>query len=401
MATTAVVAFALAIGARAVRARTVPAYVAERRSMVQRVVASGRVMPLARIELASLTLARVAEVAAREGDQVRAGQVLLRLEDAEARAQLAQARAKVQEAMARVDQVRGVGSSTAGAALRQAQVRVSQAERDVERARRLFDAGSSSAADLDAAEKAVALARSEADAASAQAASVAAAGADQRLAVAALRTSQAAEAVARARLDDAQIRAPATGRVLVRDVDAGDVVPAGKTLLVLASNGETLLTVQPDERNLAFLSAGQEAEAAADAFPGSTFRARVTYVAPAVDPARGTVEVRLSVPDPPPFLRPDMTVSVNVEIGRREAALVVPSDAVRDATTDPWVLRVSGGRVDRRAVKLGFRGDGLVEVLEGLSPGDGVVPVAAGAVEEGTRVRIRRLPLPAELARAL
>jgi HlyD family secretion protein len=396
-----VVAFALAIALGAVRARTVPAYVAERRPLVQRVVASGRVMPPARIELASLSLARVAEIMAREGDQVRAGQLLLRLEDTEARALLAQARARVQESAARLDQVRGVGSRTAGEALRQSQVRVARAERDLERARQLFDAGSGSAAQLDDAEKAVALAQSEAEAASAQAASLADAGPDQRLAAAALRQAQAAEAVARAKLDETRIRAPAPGRVLVRDVDAGDVVPAGKTLLVLAADGETLVTMHPDERNLAFLAPGQEADAAADAFPGRTFRARVTYVAPAVDPARGTVEVRLSVADPPPFLRPDMTVSVNVEVGRRAAALVVPSDAVHDAATDPWVLRVSGGRADRGAVKLGFRGDGLVEVLEGLSPGDAVVPASAGTVGEGTRVRIRRLPLPAELARAL
>ncbi len=394
-------ALALALAARAVSARTVPVYVAERRPLVQRVVASGRVMPTSRIELGSLALAKVALLAAREGDAVRAGQLLVGLEDVEARAQLAQARARVQEAAARLDQVRGVGSRTASEALRQSQVRVAQAERDLDRARRLFDAGSSSEAQLDEAEKAAALARSEAEAASAQAASLADAGADQRLAAAALRQAQAAEAVARARLDDTQIRAPVAGRVLLRDVDAGDVVPAGKTLLVLAADGETLLTVQPDERNLAFLREGQEAEAAADAFPGRTFRARVTYVAPAVDPARGTVEVRLRVADPPPFLRPDMTVSVNVEVGRSESALVVPSDAVRDAATDPWVLRVSRGRAQRRAVRLGFRGDGLVEVLEGLAQGDAVVPAAAGVVGEGTRVRVRMLPLPSELARAL
>ena len=62
---------------------------------------------------------------------------------------------------------------------------------------------------------------------------------------------------------------------------------------MLASDGETELMVQPDERNLAFLEVGQPAVAVADAFPREPFPAEVRYIAPSIDPARGTVEVRL------------------------------------------------------------------------------------------------------------
>ncbi|HSN14463.1 MAG TPA: efflux RND transporter periplasmic adaptor subunit, partial [Anaeromyxobacteraceae bacterium] len=79
----------------------------------------------------------------------------------------------------------------------------------------------------------------------------------------------------------------------------------------------------------------------------------------------------------------------------------VPSDAVRDAATDPWVLRVERGRVDRRAVRLGLRGEGMLEIVEGLSPGDAVVPQGAGLVEAGSRVRVRRVETPVERDRAL
>lgn len=397
----AALAIALALAGRAASARTVPGYVAERRPLVQRVVASGRVMPAARVTLGSLSLAKVVEVKVREGDAVRAGQLLLRLDDAEARAALAQARARVQEAAARLDVVRGVTSRTAAESVRRAEVKVAQAERDAERLRRLFDGGSASAAQLEDAEKGLLLARSEAETAAAQAASVASAGADQRLAAAALRQAQAAVAVAQAKLDEKELRATADGRVLVRAAEPGDVVQPGVPLVVLADRGPTRLTVQPDEKNLAVLREGQEAEAVADAFPESPFRAVVSYLAPAVDPARGTVEVRLDVAAPPPFLRPDMTVSVNVTVGRKDDALVVPAEAVRDVATDPWVIRVEGGRARRSAVKLGLRGEGMLEVLEGLSRGDAVVAPAAGTVDTGTRVRIRRLDPPPGFARAL
>jgi HlyD family secretion protein len=394
-------ALVLAVAGRAASARSVAAYVAERRALVQRVVASGRVMAAARVTLGSLSLARVVEVAVREGDRVRAGQLLLRLDDAEARASVAQARARVQEAAARLDVVRGVTSRTAAESVRRAEVKVAQAERDRERAKQLFDGGSGSAAQLEDAEKALVLARSEADTAAAQAASLADAGADQRLAAASLRQAQAALAAAQAKLDEKELRAPRDARVLVRGAEPGDVVQPGAALVVLAEEGRTRLTVQPDEKNLAVLREGQAADAVADAFPSSPFPAQVSYIAPAVDPARGTVEVRLDVASPPAFLRPDMTVSVNVTVGRKQDALVVPAEAVRDAATDPWVVRVEGGRAARRAVRLGLRGEGMVEVVEGLAPGDAVVPPAAGALDDGARVRVRRLAPPPEFARAL
>jgi HlyD family secretion protein len=92
---------------------------------------------------------------------------------------------------------------------------------------------------------------------------------------------------------------------------------------------------------------------------------------------------------------------VNVTVGRKEDALVVPAEAVRDAATDPWVVRVEGGRAARRAVRLGLRGEGMLEVVDGLAPGDAVVPPAAGTIDDGARVRVRRLAPPPEFARAL
>jgi HlyD family secretion protein len=284
--------------------------------------------------------------------------------------------------------------------MRQAELEVGKAERDLERMRKLAGEGAASPAQLDEAEKAVGVARSRVEAAAVQAADAAGEGAEVRLTAAALRQAQGAEAVARARLDETQLRARAPGRVLTRDVERGDVVSPGRVLLVLAEDGATRLVVQPDEKNLALLRVGQGAEAVADAFPDRPFRCAVSWIAPGVDAARGTVEVRLEVPEPPPFLRTDMTVSVNVEVGRRADALVVAADAVRDAATDPWVLRIESGRAVRRPVRVGLRGEGAVEVLGGLEPGDAVIAPAA-SVGPGARVRARPAAAGGEPGRAL
>jgi len=100
------------------------------------------------------------------------------------------------------------------------------------------------------------------------------------------------------------------------------------------------------------------------------------------------VEVKLRVQDPPGYLRQDMTVSVDIEVARSAGAVVVPADAVHDANSlQPWVLAVDGGRATRRAVKLGLKGDGRMEVLEGVAPGDHLISAAQLAVKSGQRVR--------------
>jgi HlyD family secretion protein len=108
-----------------------------------------------------------------------------------------------------------------------------------------------------------------------------------------------------------------------------------------------------------------------------------------VDAAQGTVEVRLLVEEPPPYLLPDMTLSVNIEAGRRPGAAVLPEDAVRGlGTPEPWVAVVREGRLERRNVEVGLRAGEWVEILSGLAEGEPVVP-AAGSPEVGARVRVR------------
>ena len=393
VATLAAAALVLVVGARLGRGREVAAYLVESRPIVQKVVATGRVRPPARVALASLVLGRVRAVLVREGDAVAAGQRLVQLEDVEASAALRQAIGRVAEAAARLEQVRGVGGRQAAEALRQAELRVAQAEQDAARARTLGEAGSASRQAADDAERALQVARSQRDAAAAQAAS-ATGGPDERLAAAALVQAEAARAVAAQRLAETVLVAPGAGLVVARDVEPGDVVAAGKPVLAVTLDGATQLTAQVDEKNLALLQPGQPARASADAFPDAPFDARVATISPAVDPARGTVEVRLDVRSPPAFLRADMTVSVNVEVGHKAAALVAPAEVVRDPTGTPWVLAIAGGVAERRAVRLGLRGDGLVEITDGLKAGDAVVAPGGPFVAPGDRVRARAVPAP-------
>ncbi|TIP33407.1 MAG: HlyD family efflux transporter periplasmic adaptor subunit, partial [Mesorhizobium sp.] len=150
-------------------------------------------------------------------------------------------------------------------------------------------------------------------------------GSDYVMAETTLNQAEANLATAKARLDYATIRSPRDGVLITRNVERGAVVQPGTTLLVLAPSGDTELVLQIDEKNLGLLELGQSARASADAYPDKRFDARLTYINPSVDITRASVEVKLTVSDPPAYLRQDMTTSVDIAVARRPSTLIVPA----------------------------------------------------------------------------
>jgi HlyD family secretion protein len=387
---------ALALATAAVlqmRGPAVPTASAALRDLEQHLIASGRVRIVNHVALSAQTTGRVTAVTVREGDMVQAGQLLVQLDDREARAAVAQARAAGGAARARVDGLSQIDTVVSSEARREAATNLARAESALARLEQLAQAGAVASADVDDARRDVEVRRAQLAAAIAQETGAQPDGTQTTAALSALREGEAALQGAETRLTLTRIVAPAPGVVLSRLVEPGDTAQPGTTLIELAGQADTQLVIQPDERNLAWVKLGQMALASADAFPEQRFTAEVCYIAPAVDVRRGSVEVRLCVPDPPDYLRPDMTVSVDLTVAARPQVITVPSVAVRDGSTSaPWVWLVDEGRVRRRGVAVGIRGDGHLEIADGLEEGDEVVLDAGRALEEGQRVRPDREP---------
>lgn len=348
---------------------TVSGVAMQKRDLVSTLVLVGRVRPPSRVQAGATMVGTVRRVFVRQGDTVHRGQILVALDDREARAAVAQAEAALAEVRAQ-----------SRAAVTQAENEAQQAARDLERMETVFRAGASTQQQLEQARQRADDARSRLEAAQAH---------TQPGANAAVARAQASLDAARARLALTRVMAPADGVVLNRAVEPGDAVQPGRALLDLALDGPTELVVFPSEDNLGQLRVGAPATASADAFPDSTFPARVSLIAPAVDPTQGTVEVRLAVDAPPAYLRPEMTVSVNIEAGRSPGTWVLPEEAVRGLGTDtPWVAVARNGRLARQPVSVGLRADRFVQVLSGVEPEELVVP-PNGSPDLGKRVRVR------------
>jgi HlyD family secretion protein len=363
--------------------------------LVQTVVASGRVVSPQRVTVALQGSGRVLRVAVAEGQTVEKGQLLIELDNSDARASLAQARAAVAQAQAKVRQLRELSQPVAAQALAQAQATALQARKVLVRDRELVAQGFISQAALDDAQRAVAVADSQVASAQAQVTTNTQSGSDAALAQAALAQAVAGQQLASVKLAQGQVLAPSSGVLISRDVEVGDIVQPGKALMVLAASGQTQVLVQIDEKNLSKIALGQKALGSADAFASQRFDAVVSYINPGVDAARGSVEVKLNVTQPPAYLRQDMTVSIDIETARRTATVVVPTSTLEDAATDqPWVLVVRSKRAVKQFVTLGLRGDTRVEVLTGITAGEGVVPVSKTGVKAGQRVRATVTPEP-------
>ena len=385
----AVLVLAVAGGLLLARQRGTPVQLVPvaRTGIVQSVVATGRLNAPARMDIGAEVTATVLEVRVREGDRVKAGDLLLRLSDAEARAGLQQARAALLEARGRATQQASVAAPVATQAVVQAEATFTAAERDYQRARELVAQGFFPQQKLDDARRAQDTARSALQSARVQSQANQPGGIERTLAVTRVDQAEAAVAMAQARLARLAIVSPVDALVLTRSVEPGSMAQPGRVLLTLAALGGTRIDANVDEKNLRLLTLGMPVRAVADAYPGQSFDAQLNYIAPAVDPQRGTVEVRLAVPNPPAFLRPDMTVSVEMVGGSKKDALVLPSGAVRDADREaPWVLLFSGGQAVRAPVKLGLRGVGSVEILQGLKEGDETIAQTEKAAV-GDRVR--------------
>jgi HlyD family secretion protein len=376
----------------AVRPPLVPVVHPTAGPVTQTVVVSGQVMPPAEIRLAALVSSNVKELLAREGDTVRAGQVLLRLDEADARAGLAQADANLAAARAGKSELVRLSGPEAETSLRRAETNLADTKRRFDREQNLFRAGASTEVMLEEAKTAMQLSEAQREAALLQLRAASSGGTRAQSATATIALAEAQLARARVQLERHEVRAPSDGIIVTRSVEPGDAVFSGSNLFILSATGQTRLRVEPDERNLALLALGQSAIASAEAFPDRPFDAKVSYIAPAIDPTRGTVEIRLLVPSPPEFLRPSMTVSVEIVVAHKDDALLVPRSSVYAEKADPHVLTLIDGTARKKPVVLGLLGDDRVEVQSGLTAADTIIQAAPGSVSVGAAVRAAPAP---------
>jgi Cu(I)/Ag(I) efflux system membrane fusion protein/cobalt-zinc-cadmium efflux system membrane fusion protein len=186
-----------------------------------------------------------------------------------------------------------------------------------------------------------------------------------------------------------QVLAPASGVVMLRMPGLeGMAVRPGMEILHIADLSDLWLRVEIFEDQLAWFNVGSRTTVSLTYFPGETFRGRVRYIEPEVSEKTRTVQLTLEVPNPGGKLRVGMYATVVFEPVAVKNALTVPSAAViRTGERNLVVVDLGGGRFAPREVTLGPSGDGIVQVLNGLTDGDEVVTSSQFLIDSESNLR--------------
>lgn len=354
------------------------------------VSANGRVAAVDQVDVGPKVGGRVTELTAKEGDLVRAGQVLARLDDQELRARLRQAESAVAVAKARWDEAksgpRKQELEEARAAVEAAQAQLDQAKDLLARVQRLVDAGVAPRAELEEGRRGVELRDAQLRGARERLALVEAGPRQETVdaAAAAHREALASVEYVRAQLDNEVVRSPMNAQVIARYLERGSVVGPGHPLYTLADSARLIVRAEIDEADLGKVRVGLQAILTSDAFPGRQMKGNIQKIAWRVgrrrirtdNPAEFTdakvLEVEIPLEHTPEW-RIGMAMDVRIYTGRKDKALLIPRAAVQRRGPDLLVSVVEEKTVESRSVQLGAVEGKYVEVLSGLKPGDTVI----------------------------
>ena len=371
--------------------------------------ASGYVVAHHKIAVGAKVMGRVAWIGVEKGDKVLQGQVLVRLEDSDFRAQSNQARANLAVAQARLDQLR-TGSRPQEklkdkAGVLQAEATLRNAEAEYERTEKLVRAGVSSKAELDRAiaQRDTSRALLEAARQSSAMTDVGPRAEEIRAADAQVRQMKAALDYADTQLAATEIKAPVSGTVLQRIVERGEMVSpssfggesgARTSVVALADLSDLQIELDISQSDFSRLKMGQRAEIVPEAFPNLKYTGFIAEIAPEANRAKATVQVKVKVDNPDEQLRPEMNARVNflaeerLAQGKSSPRVLVPKAAVVRRDGSAFVFVIKGNKVEQRSIRLGDESGDFYYVFEGLSGGESTATTGAEKLRDGDRVKI-------------
>ena len=319
--------------------------------------ASGYVVAQRKASVASKATGRLIYLGVVEGDAVKKGQIIARLEDSDVKAALEQAKANLQ--------------------LNEASLQ--DAKSTYERQEKLYALGGTPKSDLDAAE------------------------ANYKRVLASISVAKAVVQGAEVALENTLIRAPFDGTVLTKDADVGEIVsPLGASstsraaVVTMADMSSLQVEADVSESNIEKIKSGQDCEITLDAYPDYRYAGYVAKIVPTADRSKATVLVKVAFRKYDSKVLPEMSAKVlflNKKVDEKslseKAILVVPYTAIRKSDQVEYVYKVKDGRVYEVEIKTGRTVGDYTEVISGVEEGDRVIQKITPDIKDGTKVIIK------------
>src|SRR6195256_23862 len=377
--------------------------------------ASGYIVAHHKISVNSKVTGRVAWIGVEKGDKVKEGQVLVRLEDQEFRAQYEQARGVVESYKARLSQLehgsRPEEIQQAEHNLSEAQATAMNDKLNLDRARNLFAQGVTSKQNLDdaSAKYDASQQRMNSLEQAFQLAKLGPRSEEVQRARGDLQQAEGQMAYAKSQLDATVIRAPVSGTILERTAEKGELVtaqfasgaeggPRG-SVVALADLEDIQVELDIAQDDFAKLSPRQEGIVTLDAFKDRSYKGEIAEMSPEANRQKATVQVKVQILKPDSYLRPEMNATVQFKAKANEVSndknaaakqpyVFVPTAALRDKDGTKFVLLAFNGKALRRLVHVqGQRSGGYL--VDSLVGGESVITAGPTDLQDGQKIRIK------------
>jgi membrane fusion protein (multidrug efflux system) len=201
-----------------------------------------------------------------------------------------------------------------------------------------------------------------------------------------LQAARARVTLARKALADTVVRAPFGGLVAQRMVSVGDYVTKGMKVAVVVRVNPLRAQLTIPEQFVSAVAVGQPITFEVDAYAGRQFEGRIRYVSPSLQADQRALTAEAEVPNPRNELKPGFFATARVRQPMPTPAILVPAAAVQTSAGTSRVFVVNGDHVEERIVTIGQAVDGLVEITNGLQPGERVATTNVVRLADGTRV---------------
>lgn len=358
--------------------------------------ALGNLEPYTRVEVRPEVAGRIESVFVKEGEFVRKGQALVKIDPKDLLAKLRQAEASYLSAQVKLNRLLAGTSAAdlaqAEASYEQARVSLDDAKKQLSRDEVLFRAGAISEQQLQDSRTKVELSQQQFTAAKEKLESLRRAPdkEDVEVARAELAQAEANLNAIRDQVNSVTVKAPIDGTVTDVKVQANDIVNESTTLVVVADLSKMKAVIPVNEIDIPKIAPGQAVSITLDALPGQRFEGRVSSVGyeGQVRDNIVTYEVIASIPNSDGKLKGGMTADVTIILQSKKDVLIVPVGALQERRGETIVLVPGEDGPVPRSVKVGVRNDSVAEIVEGLSPGDRIL--ARGAYQmpsSGSNVR--------------
>src|SRR5580704_9627581 len=375
---------------------TVQTAPAERQSVSQFVTAEAVVFPLKQATVSPKISSTIADFKVQRGSRVKKGQLLAILENKDLAAQAEASKGDFDQADANYAITVNAGVPQQ---IQKAELDAASAKSAFEAAQKVFDSrkdlfqqGAIPRRDLDSADVTLAQARSQNEQAQKQLADLQRMG-KEKLLKAAEGTKASAEGhyrAATAQLSYSEIRSPIDGVVTDRPLYVGDLANANQPILTVMDVSALVAKAHIPQVDAAQLKVGDAAEIKIDG--EESVAARVSLVSPALDPGSTTIEVWVETRKPSAYIKPGMTVTIEITAKTVKDAIAAPSNAIfKNAEGAPYVL-VAGTdkKAHQRVVQLGVRNSEFTQITSGVNAGDPIIISGGYAVPDGTAIEIEK-----------